>query len=236
MCIRDSTKTNQSVIARSAMAMANKGKEPSYSTLVADNPKATRNPVTNRPVDKRRIFKILRKRCYDDPKDKSDTWEYGPVHSKEALTEQAIKQRDAWARRMLKIGFKPKWCFKNHVWIDICNSILPRTEQKAQEQMIARKGGRRWRSSKTRKQSKNLKGNKSALRQQSHGNTLTVWWAPILARGKLHIEILGDTFPGENSEGAAILVRKVRHVLNARFPNQSQPSVLCTDRGQGFTP
>ena len=39
------TPTNQSVVARSAMAMSSKGKEPTYPALVANNPQALLNPV-----------------------------------------------------------------------------------------------------------------------------------------------------------------------------------------------
>ena len=54
-------------------------------------------------------------------------------------------------------------------------------------------------------------------------------------RGKGHIEILGDTFPGETPAGAAILVAKVRSGLNIRFQGSTPPAVLFTDCGQGFS-
>ena len=55
----------------------------------------------------------------------------------------------------------------------------------------------------------------------------------MLSRGRLHIEILGEGFPGEKPSGAAILVSHVRHALNVRF-REDPPSVLFVDRGQGF--
>ena len=61
-----------------------------------------------------------------------------------------------------------------------------------------------------------------------------MWWAPILTRGKFHIEVLGDKFAGEKVEGIEQFVTKVRHAVNARFKSDDQPSILFTDRGQGF--
>ena len=78
-----------------------------------------------------------------------------------------------------------------------------------------------------------MRGDRSKLKQKAFG-TIRVWWAPILTRGKLHIEILGKDFPGEKVEGVAQFVTKVRHAVNARFPGDDQPSILFTDRGQAF--
>ena len=65
-------------------------------------------------------------------------------------------------------------------------------------------------------------------------DTVRVWWAPVLTRGKLHIEPLSDNFPGETQEGAAEMVAKVRAALNIRFQGSTAPNVLFTDRGNGF--
>ena len=56
----------------------------------------------------------------------------------------------------------------------------------------------------------------------------------MLMRGKLHIELLGEGFPGEKPAGAAILVSKVRAAVNLRFQGADKPSVVFVDRGQGF--
>ena len=55
-----------------------------------------------------------------------------------------------------------------------------------------------------------------------------------MSRGKLHIEVLGTEFPGENEDGAAILVDHLRTAVNKRFPVARQPNILFVDRGQGF--
>ena len=54
-----------------------------------------------------------------------------------------------------------------------------------------------------------------------------------MARGKLHIEIMDQDFPGEVPAGGAILADKFRAALNVRFRSNA-PSVLYVDRGRGF--
>jgi hypothetical protein len=124
------------------------------------------------------------------------------------------------------------WYFLNLVWCDICNSILPRTQRKATEQALARKGDKFWGSKGSQQYSANLRGNKRSLKMKS-SDTVRVWFVPVLARGKLHIEPLPENFPGETEEGAEILVARVRAALNVRFPDNA-PKILFTDRGNSF--
>ena len=56
--------------------MKERGEEPTYPKLGAANPTALLNPETDKPVGKKRVFAILRRRCYDDPEDPEDTWEH----------------------------------------------------------------------------------------------------------------------------------------------------------------
>ena len=226
--------TNQAVIARSAMNMKEKGAEVTYPQVVAHNPKACLNPGTNRPVHKKQIFKIIKKRCCDDPNDPEDTWVHDYRCSKKALTEPQIQARYKWASELTGNILKPEWCYQHLIWTDICNSILPTTVGVHRKQVMARKGRKGWGSKKTKQKSRNLKGDERPIKQKSSWGTVKVWWAPILARGKLHIEVLGTSFPGEVAEGAAILVGQVRKVVNKRFPGPDQPKILFTDRGQGF--
>ena len=56
-----------------------------------------------------------------------------------------------------------------------------------------------------------------------------------MARGKLHVELLPDDFPGDRPEGAPAFVRQVHLSLCRRFQGAvSGPTVLFTDRGAGF--
>ena len=83
--------TNQSVIARSAMNLKEKGEEVTYSAVVSHNPKASLNPVTNRPVDKKAIYKVLKRKCHDDANDPDDAWVHDYKYYKKALTEGQIE-------------------------------------------------------------------------------------------------------------------------------------------------
>ena len=57
----------------------------------------------------------------------------------------------------------------------------------------------------------------------------------MLTRGKLHVEVFDDQFPGETGAGAAALVEKVRVAVNMRFQGGApQPKVIFVDRGKGF--
>ena len=81
--------------------------------------------------------------------------------------------------------------------------------------------------------SQNLRMPRHVLKLHS-SDTVRVWWVPVLARGKLHVEALPDTFPGETEAGATIMVAKVKAALNIRFQGQAAPRSVTTDRGNGF--
>jgi hypothetical protein len=228
------TLTNQAIVARSAMAMAERGEEVTYGALVANNPKALENPATKEPVGKKRVYAILEERCYDDPDDPEDTWEFQARSSKKALTDTEMEKRLSWARYMQGLRWQAWWSFKWVVWTDICNTLLPTSEKRHNAIVLSNKRGKGWGSSKTKLQSKNLRGKPEARKQKGY-DSVRVYWAPILTRGKLHVELLGEDFPGETPEGAAMLVAKVRAALNVRFQAAADaPNLLFTDRGQGF--
>ena len=79
----------------------------------------------------------------------------------------------------------------------------------------------------------NLRGPKESLRQNSW-DTIRIWWIPILLRDRLHVEVVGSGFPGENPAGAAIRVEKVRAAVNIRVHGDDKPKKLFVDRGRGF--
>jgi len=228
------TPTNQAIVARSAMAMKERGEEPTYASIVANNPQALLNPETGEVVSKKRVYAILEERCYDDPENPEDTWTNRVRMSKAALPEPAKRLRLDWAVDLQSKNHRSSWFFNNLVWTDICNTILARTEKRHKEMTLARKGKRGWGSEETQLQSNSLRGKKETLKQKSYDG-VRVYWAPILARGKFHIELLGEDFPGEAPQGAAILVARVRAALNVRFQGDDEsPAILFTDRGQGF--
>ena len=59
------------------------------------------------------------------------------------------------------------------------------------------------------------------LKQQGWG-TQRVWWAPILTRGKLHVVVFDENFPGEEPQGVAKLLPKLLAAVNVRFPNAAR--------------
>jgi hypothetical protein len=145
-----------------------------------------------------------------------------------------MERRVKFADYVLELRHNANWFFNNLVWTDLCNSIIPLSEKKANQMALARKGNKGWISPGSELSSENLKGHPEALKQKSW-NTMRIWWFPMLSRGKLHVDVFDENFAGETAEGAAELVTKVRSALNVRFQSAaSQPEFLFTDRGRGF--
>ena len=163
------------------------------------------NPATGKPVDKRAVYVVFKERCYDDEDHPENTWANRARLARKALTEDMRVKRYNWAAWMLAHLHTCTWYFINLVWTDICNSILPRTEKKAEEQALARKNGRAWMSDGCQDDDNNLRADKRALKMNSW-DTVRVWWAPVLMRGKLHVEVLPENFAGDHPDGAAPLV------------------------------
>ena len=226
------TGQQRAALARSAMTMKKEGIEPTYGKVIAACPKAAWNPETKRPFSKHSVYVVLSEDCYDD--DPCLPWVHKARFSKRALTKDMMERRLKFADYVLGLHHNNLWFFNNLVWTDLCNSIIPLTQKKANEMALARKANKGWQSPGSELSSENAKGNPESLKQGSW-NTMRIWWFPMLARGKLHVDTLDENFPGETPEGAAALVAKVRSSLNVRFQNEvSKPEVLFTDRGRGF--
>ena len=223
--------TNKAVIARSIMALKESGAEPTYGLAIAQCPNAAVNPDTGAPVTKKRIYDIMRSHCYDEDPDLP--WTNRPRLSKTMLTAEDEERRLAWGHYIQGLRHTPAWYIKRVVWTDICNSVLPRSVRKTAQQAQARKGGRGWMSEGSQMKSLNLRGPKESVKQNSW-DTVRLWWAPLVLRGKVHVEILGTDFPGECPAGMRVFVSKVRAAINRRCQGEDQPDVLFVDRGKGF--
>jgi hypothetical protein len=81
--------------------------------------------------------------------------------------------------------------------------------------------------------SKNLRGKDTSLKLNST-DSMKVWWMPVLVRGKLHVVMLPESFPGECPEGATVAIAYLPGVLNVRFRDEAKPRHVMTDRGKGF--
>ena len=110
--------------------------------------------------------------------------------------------------------------------------VLPRTEQKAAEQALAKKGSKAWLSDDAKGRSVNLQGRKGSLKQNSFG-ALKLIWAPLLTRGKLRVVPLSKGFPGGTAEGVATRATKLLPALKKRFLGSPLPKVVFADRGLG---
>jgi hypothetical protein len=219
-------------VARNAMATKQRGHEPTYARSVADCPDATLNPKTGKPVSKKRVYDVFRADCFDE--DAEFPWQHMPRYSKAALTEPMMEKRLEFARHVQSWGHTGLWFHNNVIWTDLCNSILARTEKKASSQALSRKGSRGWGSEGCELFSCNLKGKKEDIKQNSW-DCIKIWWAPMLMRGKLHVEVFDEGFPGETPEGAARLVARVRGAVNCRFQGDAtKPDRVMVDRGRGF--
>ena len=208
------TGQQRGALARCAMTMKKSGIEPTYGNVVAACPKAALNPKTKRPFSKFTVYGVMQEDCYDD--DPCLPWQHKARFSKKALTTDMMERRVKFADYVSDFHNNANVFFNNLVWTDLCNSIIPLSEKKANQMALARKGNKGWMSPGPELSSENLKGHPEALKQKSW-NTMRIWWFPMLSRGKLHVDVFDENFAGETAEGAAELVTKVRSALNVRL-------------------
>ena len=129
-------------LARCAQAMKERGQEPTYRSVVAACPAASLNQQTGQVVGKKRVYDVFREHCRDPGA--TATWQHKARYSKKALTPGMMEKRLAFSVHVQGLGHRAVWFYNHVVWTDICNSILPRSERKASEQALARKGKKCW--------------------------------------------------------------------------------------------
>ena len=88
-----------------------------------------------------------------------------------------------------------------------------------------------------KQRSRNLQAPMTAKSQASAADT-RVWYGLVLVRGKVHVEVFDEHFPGETGVGMALFARKLPGILRRRFRKESTPGglprVVFTDKGKGF--
>ena len=90
--------------------------------------------------------------------------------------------------------------------------------------VLARKGKKGWMSDGSQQSSQKLWGQKRVTKM-SGSDAVKIWFAPILMRGKFHIEVMPDMEnPGETKERAEATVAKVKAALNTRFKKDPAPA------------
>ena len=224
--------SNKAVIARSAMALKKTGMEPTYSNVLARNPNAALNPRTEEPISQNTMSRIFKERCYDE--DPEDTWGHLPRSSGQPLTAGEISKRLTFGN-LMKDKHTAEWFFRHVIWTDICCDLQPLSQKKAKLQTMARKGGSGWQSKKCRGKSYNARGDKGHLKIKQSKESRRVYWMPVLTRGKLHIELLGSSFPGDKVDAMPEFVEKLKKAVCLRFPSKSnRPNIVFVDRGEGF--
>ena len=110
--------------------------------------------------------------------------------------------------------------------------MLPTTIRKTNAQALARKGGWDWTSDDAKLIPENLRGNKRELVLAGR-ECAQVYWMPVLAQGKVHVELLGSGFAGDHVSGTPTFVHKLRVSINSRF-RDDQPGIVFVDLGGGF--
>ena len=213
------------------MALKARGQEPTAASVIAQCPLASLNAATHAPVEKRVVYDVMRSLCHDG--DPAKPWVNGALFSKTALTAEDMLRRYHWAVHIANLRHRAQWYHDKVIFTDICNSILPTNEKKANEQALARKNKRAWRSPSSELKSRNLSGRKETLKQKGWG-TRRLYWVPALCRGKFHIEFIGENCKGDDPRAMGIFVQKLRAAVNARFPAQDKPRLVFTDKGRGF--
>ena len=118
------------------------------------------------------MYLILEEDCYDD--DLCLPWVHKARYSKKALTPEMKERRLKFADYVSGLHHKNFCFFDKLVWTDLCNSIIPLSEKKANEMALARKAKRGWMSPGSELCSENSKGHQEALKQRSWNITSVV--------------------------------------------------------------
>ena len=97
-------------------------------SIAAKCPAAVRNPDTQKPVDKKQVYTVLKTACYDRVPE--EPWVCEPVYTRRFLPEDLMEQRLKWAKRLLREGYTDGWFYRHVVWGDLCHTIIPGDQKK----------------------------------------------------------------------------------------------------------
>lgn len=171
-------------VARVAMALKRKNIAPTPRRVRAKLPNKMTNPETGMPMDTKTVLRIFQTLCFDD--DIADPWQYLPCLSQDILPEHLKPLRVAACRHILKTTNAKSWV--NHVSIDPCYTLLPKSEAKLEQLQIKAMGKYKWQSGDSRRKGNNLRVPATAGHQQG-SDSIRVDWTPIFARGKLKVYV-----------------------------------------------
>ena len=109
------------------------------------------NPSTQEPVDKKLVYTVFKERCYDDEAHPEDTWGNHSRLAQSASEKPIMLKRVVFANYMLGLRHRARWFYDNIVWVDLCRSVLARTQRKSTQMALARKGKKGWMSKLSKK-------------------------------------------------------------------------------------
>ena len=174
-------------VARVAMEMKRKLKAPTPRRVRARLPQLSRNPDTGKPMSKQTVHRIYKLQCYDE--DEDDPWQFLDSIKQDVLPSTTKPLRVKACKQILADTTPRSWY--GQVAIDPCYSLLPKTEDRSEEQLIKAMGSKKWRSKGSRVQA-NFRAPATVGTQGTGNNyhTNRVDWTPVFARGKILIYVL----------------------------------------------
>ena len=199
-------------IARVAMELKKRRMKPSPSRVRAVIPRLTLNRETGKPISSEKIRCIFKSMCFDEKED--DPWQWLSCVSQDCLPEAALAHRVRCSTAIIE-HVHPN-ALRNHVAIDPCSSLLPRTPVRLEEQQVAAMGKCKWTSGSSRRKGTNPRAPAYATKQAGP-SVLQIHWTPVFARGAIHIHVCN---PGEENSDLPLklndsfqLAKFVRNVL-----------------------
>lgn len=219
-------------IAQAAMAVKRAGTEPSVADVRERCPDAVLNPKTNAPFTDKYILQVFRERCYDEGAE--EYWDQHNPLQKTALPDWLKQMRLTWGQVELQKGVGGGWFARHCVWVDPCYNILSTSQRQIFDQQRANAGkGKRWMSHDKRHYSRNQRSSPYAGKQRQFGDR-KIWWFIVLARGQVHVEIMGSGWR-QTGVGMSKFMARLQQILTDMVDDgDTLPRVVCSDRGPGF--
>ena len=121
------------------------------------------------------------------------------------------------------------------MYFDPCYTICTQDPRAVFDASQATRGKlkKRWISPDKRYSGRNMRATPFAGKQKRRGDR-KVWWFIVLARGKVHFEVMGSAWR-QDGAGQALFVERLEALLRKMLgPGVKIPRVACTDRGPGF--
>ena len=124
---------------------------------------------------------IFTTKCYDETED--DPWQYLTSPSQDSLPESLKPKRVVAAKWILENI--PEAAMKNLIAIDPCYKLLPKQQEKLEEQQVAAMGKKKYMSPGSAREGVNLRAPSTAKTQGGAWQATRADWTPIFAKGAL---------------------------------------------------